>query len=67
MPPPTFKATPDLSLYIDGMFESSATVGTVSTTGYGNDVDCELCGAWVVFYLAAKLEEGGIFDAQPWN
>ena len=32
---------------------------------YGNDVDCELCGAWVVFYLAAKLEEGGIFDAQP--
>jgi sulfatase maturation enzyme AslB (radical SAM superfamily) len=32
---------------------------------YGNDVDCELCGAWVVFYLAAKLEEGGIFGAQP--
>jgi MoaA/NifB/PqqE/SkfB family radical SAM enzyme len=31
---------------------------------YGNDVDCELCGAWVVFYLAAKLEEGGIFDTQ---
>jgi len=30
---------------------------------YGNDVDCELCGAWVVFYLAAKLEEGGIFGA----
>ena len=25
---------------------------------YGNDVDCDLCGAWVVFYLAAKLEEG---------
>ncbi len=23
---------------------------------YGNDVDCDLCGAWVVFYLAAKLE-----------
>ena len=22
---------------------------------YGNDVDCDLCGAWVVFYLAAKL------------
>jgi len=26
---------------------------------YGNDVDCDLCGAWVVFYLAAKLEEAG--------
>ncbi len=25
---------------------------------YGNDVDCDLCGAWVVFYLAAKLESG---------
>jgi MoaA/NifB/PqqE/SkfB family radical SAM enzyme len=25
---------------------------------YGNDVDCELCGAWVVFWLAAKLEDG---------
>ncbi len=24
---------------------------------YGNDVDCDLCGAWVVFHLAAKLEE----------
>jgi len=24
---------------------------------YGNDVDCDLCGAWVVFYLAAKLEQ----------
>lgn len=31
---------------------------------YGNDVDCGLCGAWVVFYLAAKLEEGDIFSAQ---
>ncbi len=28
----------------------------------GNDVDCDLCGAWVVFYLAAKLEEGGALD-----
>ncbi|UCE51815.1 MAG: radical SAM protein [Desulfobacterales bacterium] len=27
---------------------------------YGNDVDCDLCGAWVVFYLAAKLEEGSL-------
>lgn len=34
---------------------------------YGNDVDCVLCGAWVVFYLAAKLEEGGIFGPQPRN
>jgi MoaA/NifB/PqqE/SkfB family radical SAM enzyme len=25
---------------------------------YGNDVDCDLCGAWVVFYLAAKMEQG---------
>lgn len=24
---------------------------------YGNDVDCNLCGAWVVFYIAARLEE----------
>jgi MoaA/NifB/PqqE/SkfB family radical SAM enzyme len=23
---------------------------------YGNDVDCDLCGAWVVFYIAALLE-----------
>jgi len=22
---------------------------------YGNDVDCERCGGWVVFHLAAKL------------
>jgi MoaA/NifB/PqqE/SkfB family radical SAM enzyme len=25
---------------------------------YGNDVDCDLCGAWVVFYIAAQLEQG---------
>lgn len=24
---------------------------------YGNDVDCDLCGAWVVFHLAALLEQ----------
>jgi MoaA/NifB/PqqE/SkfB family radical SAM enzyme len=29
---------------------------------YGNDVDCDLCGAWVVFYLAAKVEEGFFSD-----
>jgi hypothetical protein len=23
---------------------------------YGNDVDCDRCGAWVVFHLAAKRE-----------
>jgi MoaA/NifB/PqqE/SkfB family radical SAM enzyme len=27
---------------------------------YGNDVDCDLCGAWVVFHLAAKFQEEGI-------
>jgi len=25
---------------------------------YGNDVDCDLCGAWVVFHIAAKLDKG---------
>ena len=30
---------------------------------YGNDFDCDLCGAWVVFYLAAKLEEVGPQDS----
>lgn len=25
---------------------------------YGNDVDCDLCGAWVVFYIAEKMEAG---------
>ena len=34
---------------------------------YGNDVDCDLCGAWVVFHLAAKLEEGGKIGAEPWD
>ena len=34
---------------------------------YGNDVDCDLCGAWVVFYLAAKLEEGTIIRSQSAN
>ena len=24
---------------------------------YGNDVDCDLCGAWVVFHIAAMLED----------
>ncbi len=32
---------------------------------YGNDVDCDLCGAWVVFYLAAKLEPGRSADGGP--
>ncbi len=26
---------------------------------YGNDVDCDLCGAWVVFYIAGLLEKSG--------
>jgi len=25
---------------------------------YGNDVNCDLCRAWVVFWLAAKIEQG---------
>ena len=29
---------------------------------YGNDVDCDLCGGWVVFYLAAKMEKDGSAD-----
>jgi MoaA/NifB/PqqE/SkfB family radical SAM enzyme len=28
---------------------------------YGNDVDCNLCGGWVVFHLAAKFEQGDPF------
>jgi MoaA/NifB/PqqE/SkfB family radical SAM enzyme len=31
---------------------------------YGNDVDCDLCGAWVVFYLAARLEDESLSMAQ---
>ena len=27
---------------------------------YGNDIDCDLCGAWVVFHLAALLETKGM-------
>jgi len=27
---------------------------------HGNDVDCDLCGSWVVFYLAGLLEEAGV-------
>jgi len=29
---------------------------------YGNDVDCDLCGAWVVFHSAARSEETGFLD-----
>ncbi len=32
---------------------------------YGNDVDCDLCGAWVVFYIAAKIEKGDFFGNPP--
>ena len=31
---------------------------------YGNDVDCDLCGAWVVFYLASRLEESDSLSNQ---
>lgn len=40
-----------LPLYLDG------DAFTTPFCCYGNDVDCDLCGAWVVFHLAAKLEE----------
>ena len=29
---------------------------------YGNNVDCDLCGAWVGFWLAAKKEEGTLWS-----
>jgi len=29
---------------------------------YGNDVDCDRCGAWAIFHLAAKLEARGSGD-----
>ncbi len=29
---------------------------------YGNDVDCDLCGAWVVFYWATRNEETGFLN-----
>lgn len=41
-----------LPLYLDG--DDFATPFCC----YGNDVDCDLCGAWGVFHSAAKLEEG---------
>lgn len=42
-----------LPLYLDG--ESFTTPFCC----YGNDVDCDLCGAWVVFYIASLLEKTG--------
>ena len=32
---------------------------------YGNDVDCDLCGAWVIFHFAAKLERGDLPTTSP--
>jgi MoaA/NifB/PqqE/SkfB family radical SAM enzyme len=32
---------------------------------YGNDVDCDLCGAWAVFHGAARMEEGKYVTADP--
>jgi Fe-coproporphyrin III synthase len=43
-----------LPLYLDGEEFTSPFCC------YGNDVDCELCGAWVVFYVAGLLEKAGI-------
>jgi len=42
-----------LPLYLDG--EDFVTPFCC----YGNDVDCDLCGAWVVFYIASLLEKTG--------
>jgi MoaA/NifB/PqqE/SkfB family radical SAM enzyme len=41
-----------LPLYLDGRRF------TTPFCCYGNDVDCERCGAWVVFHLAARGERG---------
>ena len=38
-----------LPLYLDGDHF------TTPFCCYGNDVDCERCGAWVVFHLAARF------------
>lgn len=43
-----------LPLYLDG------EDFTTPFCCYGNDVDCDLCGAWVVFYIADLLERAGI-------
>jgi MoaA/NifB/PqqE/SkfB family radical SAM enzyme len=43
-----------LPLYLDGQDF------TTPFCCYGNDVDCDLCGAWVVFYIASLLEKTGI-------
>ncbi len=48
-----------LPLYLDGDEFVSPTCC------YGNDFDCDLCGAWVVFHLAAKLEQGTIASPSP--
>jgi MoaA/NifB/PqqE/SkfB family radical SAM enzyme len=32
---------------------------------YGNDVDCDLCGAWVIFSMAAKLEQRDSAETSP--
>ena len=42
-----------LPLYLDG------DEFTSPFCCYGNDVDCDLCGAWVVFYIAGLLEKLG--------
>lgn len=48
-----------LPLYLDG--EEFVTPFCC----YGNDVDCDLCGAWLVFNLAAKFEKGGRIQTFP--
>jgi MoaA/NifB/PqqE/SkfB family radical SAM enzyme len=43
-----------LPLYMDG------SEFVTPSCCYGNDADCSLCGAWVVFYIASKLEQAGV-------
>jgi len=55
---------PSMSLVLPLYLEGSGFVTPCCC--YGNDVDCDLCGAWVVFHLAAKLEEGNALGGQSY-
>lgn len=48
-----------LPLYLDG------DRFTTPFCCYGNDVDCNRCGAWVVFHMAARLDRGAWSDDGP--
>ena len=45
-----------LSLYLEGDHFS------VPNCCHGNDVDCDRCGAWVVFHSAARMEAMGVMS-----